>query len=444
MSSLVWFFTLLGFALTLIFWALDRLGKKVPRRLSRALLLVGVGCLVGAPLVSLSIAAYQWWFVPATYIYYMPGLGLDENSAEAPREFVARRVFVMQQVGPGVLHNVQITLQDDHAMGQVSSDHTEVYSEIDPGESNLSGVQPKHFWFKPSTPWNEDYTITMKSREESLFEHILVAGFPAPGAQSDASVNLAAPRASPGAWTGEVDPAMGRVEFAVRVTADGSGHPLFTCEDADLRHTPESSDWLDDAPRPCAGYRSGWANFEPALDPQPFVVTFPSGMLDMTPPLPSLLTSHPEEQASTRRLTGWQRRQMETRLREFAGNKVFILVAGGSETWRYAGDFADVFQESRWVVKGPMAGPRLKCVPTDVDLWTWKQDFRNDRPRVLAVHEALEAAGVKGGHYFKCVLTSPNALVLWVGVRSPEGINDQMPACLPAISPEVDKLVSRF
>jgi hypothetical protein len=104
------FFALPGLALALIPWALSRLGVKVPRLIVIGGLIVGLGSLAGA----VAIPAYEGLFTPATYAYLLPGRGLGQNSARAPREFVLRRVFVLEQVGPKILHNVKVILHDNH------------------------------------------------------------------------------------------------------------------------------------------------------------------------------------------------------------------------------------------------------------------------------------------------------------------------------------------
>jgi hypothetical protein len=434
------FFALSGVALAIVPWALSALGVELSRRTALILMIVGCASLVGAITIPLAIFAYERWFAPPTYVYLLPGRGLGENSAQAPHELIPRRVFVLQQVGPGILHNVELTLQDNHAEGQTSAAHVENWQEVDPGESDLHNVQPKHFWFKPSTPWSEGYTIAIRSREKSFLERILVLGV-APVAPPGTPLNPPpAPKVTP-RGDGPLEPEMGKVEFAIRVTENGSKDPLFTCRDPDLEQQPE---WQADPSRPCSQHSSDILSFEAGLDPKPFVLVFPSGMIDMSPNLPSQLSSHPETEPSIRELSGWQKGQMEEQLVKSVGNKILILVVGDSATWRYARDFRDVFLRSHWKVRGPMAGPRTSCTRTDVELWTWKNDLANTRPQVIAARKALEAAGVKGGHFHECVLEGPNALVLWVGAKSPDEIKDDFPTCLPEASSEVDKLAAHF
>jgi hypothetical protein len=47
-------------------------------------------------------------------------------------------------------------------------------------------------------------------------------------------------------------------------------------------------------------------------------------------------------------------------------------------------------------------------------------------------------------NHHKCILESPNSLVLWVGVKSPDEMKDDVATCPPLPSPEGDKLASHF
>jgi hypothetical protein len=437
MSGWEWLFALLGVALVLIPWGLSELGVQMPRPVLVGALIVGAICLIGA----VAIPAYRHFCTPLTYIYLYPGRGLGERSALNPNDFTGRRAFVLEQVGPAVLTNVEIILHDNRAQGQATMDYTEHYPEVDPGESESQTAQPKHFWLAPSTPWDEDYTITLRAGEKSFVERIIVRGV-SPPATPGASVNPPpAPKVTPAQGDGPLAPEMGTVEFAIRLTTADSNKAIFTCQDSHLQSLPS---WSADKHEPCSKHSREIPSFEGRLDPKPFVVVFPSGMIDMTPNLKDEVPSHPETEPSVRNLSGWQKARMKEQLEKFQGQKILILVAGDSETWKYAKDFRDVFHEAHWKVKGPLAGPKTSCTPMDVNLWTWKDDFNNERVHLLAVRKALEAAGVKGAHRHNCVLASQNALVLWVGVKSPNGVNEQAPACIPEVSPSVDALVSKF
>jgi hypothetical protein len=240
-------------------------------------------------------------FTPLTYVYLYPGRGLGERSVLKPNDFTGRRVFVLEQVGPAVLTNVEIILHDNRAQGQATSDYTEHYPEVDPGESESQTAQPKHFWFAPSTPWDEDYTITMRAGEKSFLEHIIVKGV-SPPATPGASINPPpAPKVAPLQGDGPIAAEMGEVEFAIRVTTAESNEAIFTCQDTHLQSLPS---WSSDKHEPCLQHSREIPSFEGRLDPKPFVLVFPGGMIDMTPNLMDEVSSHPETEPSIRILSG--------------------------------------------------------------------------------------------------------------------------------------------
>jgi hypothetical protein len=438
MSGWEIFFALIGLALVFIPWALTAQNVTMPRWVARFMLWGGIVIAALAVVVPLC----RWIFTPITYIYLFPGRGLGEASAQAPHDFTMRRVFLLERSGPEILQNVEVTLRDYKAQGQVTTDHVETYAEVGPDSSNSGASQPKHFWFAPSKPWDEDYTVTLKSGERVFIERIVVIGI-SPSPTPWTPINPPpAPKVTPSLLGVPLGPEMGRVALAIRVNVYGGDSPIFTCRDADLQKLPE---WAHDTFQPCSEHVAETTSLEFFLDPKPFVLAFPGGIVDMTPPAVPQLSSHPETEPSNRELSGWQKEQMVKILEKFPGQKVLLLATGDDATRRYAKDFRDVFQKSHWVVKGPIVAPKTDCTAVDVTLQVWKDDLGNPRPYVLATEGALKAANVKGGHHYECVLASSKWLVLRVGVKSPDELNDNdTPACPPRSSPEIDALVARF
>jgi hypothetical protein len=438
MSGWEIFFALIGLALVFIPWALTAQNVPVPRLVARCMLWVGIMIAV----LAIAIPVYRWIFTPITYIYLFPGRGLGEASAQAPHDFTMRRVFVLERSGPEILQNVEVTLRDYKAAGQVTTDHVETYAEVGPDASSSGASQPKHFWFAPSKPWDEDYTVTLKSGEKVFIERIVVIGISPPPIPGTPINPPPAPKVTPTLLGVPLGPEMGRVALAIRVTSYGDDSPVFTCRDADLAHLPE---WTHDTFQPCSEHSTDTSGFEFFLDPKPFVLAFPGRILDMTPPAVPQLSSHPETEPSNRELSGWQKAHMVKILEKFPGKRVLIVATDDDATRRYAKDFRDVFQQSHWIVKGPVDAPKTDCTPVDVTLQVWKDDLGGPRPHVVAAEDALKAAGVKGGRHYECVLASSRSLVLRVGVKSPDEVNDDdIPACPPRVSPEIDALVARF
>ncbi len=377
---------------------------------------------------------------PTTYIYLLPGRGLGANTIQAPRESILRRVFIVEQKGRGVLHNVEVILHDNTQKDQTSIDHVETYDEVDCSKSELKDVQPKHFWFKPSTPWNEDYTITIKSRESVLFERILVKGI-ALAASSNAQINPPSPpKVNAQHGDAPLPVEMGKVEFAIRVTTS-EGNTVFTCQDPSLIGHAE---WQNDQIQPCLHHNADLPSFEAGLDPKPFVLLFPSGMFDMTPPLSPNVSSHPETRTDTRRLSEWQRSQLRQTLNLYPKQNVLIVFVGGVSTRRYAQDFADVFHVSKWNVEGPISLTIKSSQETisDVQLITWEGDFSHPREMLVNILDTFKRAGMKGRDRFICSLKRRDVLVLLVGNKSPDEENplDHPPYSLS----EIDNLVEHF
>jgi hypothetical protein len=351
-------------------------------------------------------------------------------------------VFVLQQVGPDTLHNVEVILHDNHQKDQTAADHIEHYSEITPGESNLKNIQPKHFWFKPSTPWDEDYNVTIKTADGIFLERILVRGF-APPAPPGIPINPPpAPKVEAGNINAPLPAEMGKVEFAIRVAKICRNRKaLFTCQDTDLLGHKE---WRNDPVQPCSHHCTDIPGFEAGLDPKPFVLSFPAGVMILTEPVPPIISSHPETETDTRRLSDWQKGKLRPYLERYPNQKVLIVFVGGASTRRYAQDFVNVFRASKWKVKGPIPltvtatlGPII-----DVQISTWIGDFPRARQTVMDILYAFKEASIKSRERFVCSLNRSDVLVILVGAKSPDGEcpSDYPPHDLPEINKLVDKV----
>ena len=203
-----------------------------------------------------ALPAYNRWFVGPTYVYLTVGQRLGERSAQAPQDFVARRVFAVQRQGPNVLHNVTITLHDNRGIDQSYNDHVEHFEEIDPGPLP-TGEEPEHFWLEPATPWDEDYSVAITSHEVNLVENIAIG--------CTDKVGL----------------------FAIKVMVVGNPKALLTCRDENLK---ASTDWPEPQ-QSCSTVIPPSPSFEANLTPRPFVLAFPNSVNDMEP---SSTKYHPE------------------------------------------------------------------------------------------------------------------------------------------------------
>jgi hypothetical protein len=316
------------------------------------------------------------------------------------------------------------------------------YPEIDPGESKLTSIRPKHFWFAPAKPWDEDYSVTISSQEGTFVERILVKGFFATAGPDDHGHTPVA-RAEAEARHGDfpsLPERLGKVEFAVRVTEFGDSKPLFTCRDQAFEYRPE---WYMDEVRPCSFFSSTIPSFEGSLDPKPFGLNFPSGFIDMAPPLPVTFDSHPEDERDTRRLSEWQKLQMKQLLTRYPHHKVMILAGPGKSTWRFAKDFQEVFSTSEWQVKGPVPEPHEEQWATDVQISVSGQYFGHAPQEVSDISEMFRLTGIKARPGSITDLNiKPGVVVIWVGVKSPDG--DKPGYHPPVTSPDLKKLLAHF
>jgi len=105
---------------------------------------------------------YGWikYAITPTYIYLVPTSELIDGE---------RRAFFVERSGPRTLQNVEVALLDQKS-GRV---HVEKYSQIDPVQQN--NLNPRYFWFTPSSPWDEAYTVTITSSQNpKVTQHLIV------------------------------------------------------------------------------------------------------------------------------------------------------------------------------------------------------------------------------------------------------------------------------
>jgi len=195
--------------------------------------------------------------------------------------------------------------------------------------------------------------------------------------------------------------------------------------------------------QPCLQHGTDIPVFEAGLDPRPFALAFPGGMIDMTPPSPPIVSSHPETESDMRRLSERQKAQLRLTLERYPNHNVLIAFTGGAYTGRYAQDFVDVFQASKWNAKGPipLAVTSTQVPIADVQVSTWKNDFGHERQIALDIGNAFKNTGIKGCDRLVCNLDRSDVLVVLVGVKSPE----EKPSYHPPYNlPEIDQQVANY
>jgi hypothetical protein len=385
-------------------WIAKALGRKGVdgrrRSLARRVLGAGLALIICPLLVTLTIlrrgdrnwSNFLRGGAGPTYIFLVP----THNLIDAER-----RAFLVKHVGPRILDNVTVALLDNKS--GIAPAQIEKYPEIAPGTENP--LAPRYFWFRPSTPWDEDYTIRITStRNPMVTQRMILRG----------THHL--------------------LQFAVEVTLAGSAKPVLMCRD---RLMPESYGLASQANEPCDKYMSVPSELESRLEPAPYAIQSPTGGLLVlrlrTLPEPQEL----EAQSQTRHLWEYQREQMLSEISRYPGARLVILATSGESTLAYARELRDVFRLAEWRVAGPKPPPR-EIDEGIIDVQVSAHSGVNGAPQVAAVLAGLKRAGVK--HRQSCIVDPdvPGGLtVLWVGPRSPENVTPDMCAP-PSIKPEAN------
>jgi hypothetical protein len=330
-------------------------------------------------------AASIWLIAQPVYLYLVPTRNLID---------ARRRAFFVEQVGPRPLTNIEIALRDNKS-GAIQA---EQYSEIDAAPQNP--LAPHYFWFTPSTPWDEDYTVTItSSKKPRVIQRLVVRS------------------------THHV------IQFAADVRVDGRSTPVLECRDSLL---PESYELARASTQSCDEWMELSPEVEDKLQPAPYNVELPDGSLiakRLRVPMPQ---SESESQSDMRLLSEWQRGKISSEVSQYPGKKILIMASSGRNTWSYAQNFREVFASSGWKVEGPKHVPPLDEHIIDVQLSTNGNLGTPPKPEALAVMNSFKEAGIK--HRTRYMLDpdiSPDLLVLWVGTKSPEGITPDECALIP-------------
>jgi hypothetical protein len=371
--------------------------RRSPARRALVAGLALITCALLAALTNLRRGDRSWSnFLRAsagpTYIFLAPTHDLIDAE---------RRAFFVRQVGPRILDNVTVALLDNKS--GTAPARIEKYSQIAPGTENP--LAPRYLWFKPSTPWDEDYTIRITSTgNPPVTQRMILRG------------------------------THHTLQFAVEVTLAGSPKPMLMCRD---RLMPESYGLASQANEPCDKYMSVPPELETRLEPAPYAIQLPTGGLLVLRPRTLPEPQELEAQSQARHLWEYQREQMLSEITRYPGARLDILATSGESTLAYARELRDVFRLAQWRVVGPKPPPR-EIDEGIIDVQVSAHSGANGAPQVAAVLAGLKRAGVK--HRQSCIVDPdvPDGLtVLWVGPRSPENVAPDMCAP-PSIKPEAD------
>jgi hypothetical protein len=313
-----------------------------------------------------------------SYVYLTPTSGLIDCD---------RRAFVLKMVGPRALYNVDIALLDN----QSRTREAKHYPEIDPGSNP---ELPFYIWHSPSSPWNENYTVNITSRDTRSVQNIVLLSM------------------------------QKQVQFAADIFVDGKR--IESCRDSGL---PSSYAVGSDSHESCRRMMELPSDTLSKLDPIPHNYESADGTLTVTSmktiPSPSEL----DEQSEDRHVTEYQRALFMEILGKFKKRRLLILFAGASKTLTYANEFREMFDTVGWNVQGPKPVPFGNEQMIDVQVGITAQ-ITIVPPEATALLDFLDRAGVR--HAKGLVLDpaiSDDLLVLWVGPKGPSGsVPDD---CLP-------------
>jgi hypothetical protein len=343
--------------------------RNATKILISVMLIAGVAYLVYAPMRKTYFTT-----VKPSWIYIVPSPSLVECQ---------RRAFLIKHVGLTTIPNPDVVLWDNNA----NKGHAEHYSEIGPDTS----LAPKYFWWEPSHPWDEDYTISITSGDNHIVQHLLA-------------------RTS-----------HGKLQFASEVELNGKS--VFRCRDPLIPYYYTVADDTD-AP-PCDASMSIADEVSQRFEPKSDNYQNPNGSLVILTPKTLSTAPGSEGHSEVRHLWEYQKTWIQWGLAKYPGTRVLVLASDtGTETWNFAQDLSAALRDARWTVEGPRKLPAVYNGILDVQVSTDNQ--LPARPEATSLVDALTRAGIKqhnGFVYDPDILRG--MLVIWVGSRSPDGFLNQ-------------------
>jgi hypothetical protein len=292
-----------------------------------------------------------------------------------------RRAFVIKHVGSNLITNADVVLWDNNANKGLAEHYPEVGQD--------TPLSPKYFWWQPSHPWDEDYTISVTTGDNRIVQHLLVRT------------------------------ARGKLQFASEVELNGK--LVSRCRDPLLPY------WYTvaantDAPS-CEASMTISDEVAQKFEPMPDNYQNPDGSLTIAKlkTLPTLPGS--EGHSEARHLWEYQKTWITSHLSKYSGTRLLVLASDtGEETWKYAQELRDVFRQAHWSVDDPRKLPSAYDGIFDVQVST--DNGSPPREEAGALIDALSRSGIKqhtGAVYDPDI--QRGLLVLWVGSRSPDGFD---------------------
>lgn len=303
------------------------------------------------------------------------------------------RAFFVEMNGPQIRRNVEIALKDNKS-GQM---YIQTYPEIDPGPRSTD----IHFLFVPSSPWDEDYTVTVVTSESRSSQRLIVRSV------------------------------QNQPQFAMEISTDNEREPALRCRDALL---PESYNVAAGEHRPCSELMKLAEDAPSKLDAFNYQRADGALTVRRMKSLPS--PSELDQQSDDRHITEYQHQIIEPVLRKYSRSHILVYFAGGKNSKKYAEEFAKMFNTLKWVVKGPTMAPKGDERIIDIQLSAnYAENWNKFNPKPHDILNAFSNAGVKQRSTLALDPNVPSdCVVLWVGPRSPSAIKSDQ--CLaPEMKP---------
>ena len=299
-----------------------------------------------------------------TFIYLAPTTELMECQ---------KRAFFVRTVGPHILSRVEVTLKDNKSGQNI----VQSFPQIDPGPLRSD----QYFWFTPSSPWDEDYTVTATSTESQSSQSLIVRGI------------------------------RHQIQFATQVKVEDEASPVLSCRDKLL---PAVYTLAATERRSCAEPMRIPANVTSTLDVYSY--QHPDGSVTIrklrTLPSPSEL----DQESDQRHLTDYQKEQLRPAIKQYVGSRLRVFYSGGPNTLAYAEELRLLFAES-WntnqVSVVPVGDERI--IDVQITVGNKRQELE---ARTLL--DAFQSAGIKHRKFFSVDPDAGNDVVLWIGPKSPK------------------------
>ncbi len=357
------------FLLVRVVWKWEGLRRlrNITRLLASAFVVTLVALYVYHPL-----ARTFYLRVRPSFVFLLPGKDLADCE---------RRAFVVKHMGARVLSNPEIVLWDNRAQrGTVTK-----YAELAPGEPDP--VNPKYIWWKPASPWDEDYTVKITAGEVKVVQYLIARS------------------------------ARGQLQLATEVFVDDKR--VFTCRDSLL---PSSYTLASGTTKQCDSMEIPQEAIQ-KLSPESSSVQHADGSLTISRLRSMVPTPGIEGHQEARHIWEYQKLRLIRDLSKYADAKISLLASDtGTETWNYAQELAQVLRLAKWSVQGPERLPRVYDGMLDIQVSA--DDASPPRQEVKATLDALTSAGIK---HRTPVTRDPGVarglILLWIGSRSPDGIN---------------------